>query len=243
MLSDNQWQLADQIAPVLRELAVATEILCYDDIPTITSYYPLVFSVASKMAVKADDGGVVSEFKTRVINGLQGRLLNDNYWETEPMVASVFDPSTKDLRFLTEETRETVYDNVKRALDIINSAQEPEAAADAEPVAKKSAISVIASFLGSEITNIESADQHFDEFQSYLSCRISDVVNPLEWWSVNRRKYPMLAKLARRYLAIQATSVPSERLFSAAGNTITKKRNALCSDTADKLLFLNKNMK
>ena len=134
------------------------------------------------MAVKADDGGVVSEFKTRVINGLQGRLLNDNYWETEPMVASVFDPSTKDLRFLTEETRETVYDNVKRALDVINSAQEPEAAADAEPVAKKSAISVIASFLGSEITNIESADQHFDEFQSYLSCRISDVVNPLEWW-------------------------------------------------------------
>ncbi len=38
--------------------------------------------------------------------------------------------------------------------------------------------------------------------------------------------------MARDYLAIQSTSVACEQAFSVAGNTITKTRNRLHSDTA-----------
>ena len=38
-----------------------------------------------------------------------------------------------------------------------------------------------------------------------------------------------------------ATSVPSERLFSSAGNVITQKRNSLLPENADKLIFLFEN--
>jgi len=40
----------------------------------------------------------------------------------------------------------------------------------------------------------------------------------LEWWKANHAGFPHLSVLARRVLAIPATSAPSERLFSTAGN-------------------------
>ena len=42
----------------------------------------------------------------------------------------------------------------------------------------------------------------------------------LEWWRNNEIHYPTLAKLAKRYLCVSATSVPSERIFSIAGLVI-----------------------
>jgi hypothetical protein len=38
--------------------------------------------------------------------------------------------------------------------------------------------------------------------------------------------------MARDYLTIQATSVPSEQAFPVAGNTISKTRNRLLPETA-----------
>lgn len=65
--------------------------------------------------------------------------------------------------------------------------------------------------------------------------------NPLEWWRLNRSKYPRLAKMAYRYLCIAATSTPSERIFSASGHLTSDKRCRLTPDNANLLLFLNKN--
>ncbi|KAL7839608.1 hypothetical protein SRHO_G00262660 [Serrasalmus rhombeus] len=47
---------------------------------------------------------------------------------------------------------------------------------------------------------------------------LSKKENPLTWWEKNAACYPTLAELARSLLCIPATSTPSERLFSAAGN-------------------------
>lgn len=65
----------------------------------------------------------------------------------------------------------------------------------------------------------------------------------LEWWQARRPAYPLLSSLAARYLGIPATSVPSERVFSCAGNLVTKKRAALRPDNVEMLLFLHYNYK
>jgi len=52
----------------------------------------------------------------------------------------------------------------------------------------------------------------------------------------------MLSKAAQRYLSSLATSVPSERLFSSAGDICSDKRTCLLAENVERLLFLKANM-
>jgi len=64
-------------------------------------------------------------------------------------------------------------------------------------------------------------------------------IDPLVWWKANEYKFPVIAKLAKKYLSIVATSVPSERLFSQAGQVVSQKRARLMPSRVNDLLFLN----
>jgi len=66
--------------------------------------------------------------------------------------------------------------------------------------------------------------------------------NPLLWWNNNCGRFPHLASVAKLYLAIQATSAPSERLFSHAGLTIANDRANLLPENAANLIYLHDNM-
>ena len=48
--------------------------------------------------------------------------------------------------------------------------------------------------------------------------------------------------MAQKYLGVVATSVPSERLFSAAGIVVNTKRSALDPENVEKLVFLHENL-
>ena len=52
---------------------------------------------------------------------------------------------------------------------------------------------------------------------------------------------PNLACLARRYLTVCGTSVPSEQIFSRVG-CITNHRSRLTPENVDKLVFLANNI-
>jgi len=58
-------------------------------------------------------------------------------------------------------------------------------------------------------------------------CAMSWRQSPFLWWREHEKRFPAAAAVARRYLCIPATSVPTEHLFSTAGDVITKKRNSL----------------
>ncbi len=62
---------------------------------------------------------------------------------------------------------------------------------------------------------------------------------PLKWWNVHKSDFQYISQLALKYLSIPATSAPSERVFSAAGLTITKDRARLDPDRANELVFLH----
>ena len=78
------------------------------------------------------------------------------------------------------------------------------------------------------------------ERSQYLRSSVSPRTgNPYEEWIKLRLNYPELYEIAMQYLPILATSVPSERLFSKAGQIITKQRNRLSGKHLNMLLFLS----
>ncbi|XP_049425257.1 E3 SUMO-protein ligase ZBED1-like [Epinephelus fuscoguttatus] len=84
----------------------------------------------------------------------------------------------------------------------------------------------------------------YTEMRRYMEEKvIQRSEDPLLWWKKNENAFPLLGKVAKRYLGTVATSVPAERLFSKAGETISQKRNWLKAENVNMLLFLNTNLK
>ena len=62
--------------------------------------------------------------------------------------------------------------------------------------------------------------------------------DPLQWWKVNYHRFPILAEVARRVLAIPATSAQPESLFSAAGQIVSKRHSCLGNVNVELLIVL-----
>ncbi len=85
----------------------------------------------------------------------------------------------------------------------------------------------------------EKAKKEIQVYRSFPAVLSS--VDPILWWWQKRDKMPMLASLAKRYLCVQASSTPSERVFSTAGDTVSVERARLLPERVDMLIFLKKN--
>ena len=62
-----------------------------------------------------------------------------------------------------------------------------------------------------------------NELTAYLkSPRIqpSEKFDSITWWCEHKKDFPILSKIAKDYLSIMPTSVPSERTFSQSGLTV-----------------------
>ena len=64
------------------------------------------------------------------------------------------------------------------------------------------------------------------KFERYLQSSPPDAASPLDYWKQPQSEYTRCVALALKFLSIPATSVQSERLFSASGRVITKSRSA-----------------
>jgi hypothetical protein len=99
-----------------------------------------------------------------------------------------------------------------------------------------------------DVLIITNAEQAKAELQRYLAQPMpipvlgNDKIDIIQWWKTHASAYPLISHVARKYLAIPASSTPSERVFSACGNLVCKKRARIHNEMVDQLVFLNKNM-
>ena len=63
------------------------------------------------------------------------------------------------------------------------------------------------------------------------------------WWKGHASELPHLARVARKLLCIPATTMPSERLFSASGHIVSPHREQMKPEKVNMLTFLHFNLK
>ena len=69
-----------------------------------------------------------------------------------------------------------------------------------------------------------------DELEKYLTMEVEPKeTDVLAYWDCRRLQFKCLARMARDYLAITASSVASERVFSAARSLVNSSPNGLHS--------------
>lgn len=96
------------------------------------------------------------------------------------------------------------------------------------------------------MTSLSETEKIEAELNNYLHRPLADgESNPLTWWKVHEVNFPNISRLVKKYLCIPATSTPSERVFSVAGNVVTSQMSLLKPATMniDNTVFLTKNLK
>jgi hypothetical protein len=66
--------------------------------------------------------------------------------------------------------------------------------------------------------------------------------DPLQWWRNNAALFPHIADIARRHLALCASSAESERIFSQLALQLGSRRGALKLDLLHAIIVLRLNM-
>lgn len=249
-MGEENWQLMKDLLPVLQPLQIVTALLSAEKMPSSSTVYPLIVKLLTlQLVVKPSDTLTIQTFKNDLRSALVDRFqLDDPSTPNNPfIVASVLDPATKNLDMFDVEFRKKAYDNVRKMFSskIENTSNQPPIQLPSTPTSVatmpplKDSRSATLSFLGLPIT-IDVPD--ISQFDRYLSTPASGDVDPLVWWSENSKIFPSVASIAARYLAIPATSVMSERQFSAAGRLVTKMRTRLDPKRVDTIMFLYKNV-
>ena len=201
---------------------------------------------------KEEDTTLTNDIRSYILADLSQRNLQTEVVELL-QISSFIDPRFK-LKYLDDDEAENAItqvcsDSVEILSQSTESSSSQSSAASAttnlqQPAKKRR---TLGSLLKSDDTNdnatpLSPEQKAFNEIEKYKAEEPLDPDDdPLKWWKEHSKKYPILSRVCKKYLAIPATSSPSERLFSRAGNITTPLRNSLKPAKVDMLTFLATN--
>ena len=196
-----------------------------------------------------DDTALTCEIKDRINSDLE-----HCYAGTEVSMlldkCSFLDPRFKDKYKLTDEPVQVLLQEAsmlesESADRVVSNSQTGQNETESsEPLTKKrkGKFSSIFGKTATFTTNSHSltvSERIQREAEMYLQYPILDVdESPLQWWSLEASRMPLLSSAAHKYLSVCATSVPSERVFSIGGNVVRSKRNSIKPHKVNQLIFL-----
>ncbi|XP_008290990.1 zinc finger BED domain-containing protein 1-like isoform X2 [Stegastes partitus] len=257
------WQDLDVLESMNRALSPLqdfTDALSAEQYVSISYLKPILHILnTSVLAEDEEDTDLTKSLKAKIL-----RYLNEKYEVTQALlnITTFLDPRFKAKYMSTEETRTIKERVVSEVVEIHQQQPEPQRTMvmedspdlDNSPPAAKAKKKTLASFFQNSTCMpsttstpttflVQCRDAVTTELTTYTYMpAVVPEEDPLKWWKHHKINFPLLSKLAQKYLCIQATSSASERAFSASGNVVSAHRSCLKPEKVDMLVFLSKNL-
>ncbi|XP_077094330.1 E3 SUMO-protein ligase ZBED1-like [Siphateles boraxobius] len=264
-LSDQEVSFAESVVRIMKPLKTITTILSTETTPSVSMILPLKTMIMKSMEQNDDDAPIVREMKNAIRENLQIRYIDPDLQDffnkctaLDPRFKSlphldpahhqnVFDAFIAEVMSRTEQIETETTQDRPSTSQATSFAEMPESeTSSSPPPPKKSAMAEVfgSLFATSQMDHTDLKQKVKEEVHAYIAKESTSLESdPLDWWRSNETIFPNLAKLAKCYLAVPATSVPSERVFSKAGDIVIATRSTLTSESVDILVFLKKNLK
>ncbi|KAL0490780.1 AC transposase, partial [Acrasis kona] len=220
-MSQDEWSYLRQIKQVFEKFDEFTCIVSKND-PQITMSLPIYYALCDHLSDIKDQEKEYKDFDHRIISAVKvgyshfekyydGMDANDTYF-----IAASLDPRFKMSlieQVCHEDDVNDIKSHLKNKLKKMYPQESDQAVNTTEPkglLSKMLANRQKASFKTSDV------DRYFDS--NYLD--LPEECNILQWWRDHQTEYPVMARVARDYLAIPCASVSVERCFSSGRDVL-----------------------
>jgi hypothetical protein len=247
--SAHQWTLMERVVAILSPIESATrdvsaEALCASDvIPLVVALKRALQNITAGNGVKTMKAEIVKEIDLRFGDVTKEPLyaiatLVDPRYRGKLFAPSELDDAVKRLTELTEKIALPSVTPLLPSLATTTTSPVIESTAKRAKLYDRSPLDLLDEDLqAGTVVRVERSAA--DKVAGYLrQPNIQRQLCPLEWWKLYLKAYSCVAAIAMQYLSVPSTSVPSERLFSLAGDLYSDSRNRLSAHSAEMLLFI-----
>lgn len=232
-----------EIILILKPLEFLTKETCAEQHVTISKVIPMMLCLSRNLESINVEMDLVKHLKEQLQAEIHKRFGKIEF-VSNMAIATILDPRFKNMYFTQPLAKSQALLAIKQMIKPIHNIDGQESQ---QPGRSNASInrdgndfwSYHNTLTQQSIRQREESDSLKDELDLYLKTPLALLTSdPLEEWSKLKHAFPILYKVAMKYLTATATSVPSERLFSRAGNTITQSRNRLLGSRLNKMCFL-----
>jgi hypothetical protein len=255
-LNSKEWDLIQSLVTPLDAIDAVYKLMSGENYCTLSLVYPTVMQFLTDHLLRNEsDSQEIIEFK-EFRKEIEYRFspFDQSIATTPAFLSSVLNPRFKDLIFTEKPIKKLAYIEIKNQMKEItlntettnespdndNEEQNLNSTNNTSVPYKRIKLTAMEKIFGK--VNVEPKSLTVsDEFKNYINSSYNANTDIFIWWQIYEKEFPRLSTLAKKYLSIPSNSVSSERIFTNAGNLITKKRTALKLESVNKLVFLNKN--
>ncbi|KAL1251292.1 hypothetical protein QQF64_019088 [Cirrhinus molitorella] len=219
VLFSSDWDAIESAVRILHPFFQVTEEISAELNVTASKCIPMVRNlqkVTTSMMQQQEKGNIGYRLAEALNGTLQRRC---SAYETSRLLskATILDPRFKTLGFISPQKA----DEAVKSLSSEGAMFVLEGQAQAStPLASSTANELWHDF-DTQVSSQNPRQDFLTELKLYLAePNIVRTECPIQYWSAKEAKFHLLRELARKYLSVPATSVPSERVFSKAGELI-----------------------
>lgn len=258
-ITKKELELVQNASVVLEPFEDLTGEMSAEKVTSLSKVIPIVRGMQAYMSPSNDSE--LSEAQQLYVSSPLGKELNSKMSRRFSILerslctgaATILDPRFKKIPFASADNVKYIVDNFTKLMHTESSEQGPSTSnivpqlnqVPAQKARKTAYWSIFDAKADktAQAASRPSTGPHIELRRYFEEAHIPRDEDPLAWWKEHSVLFPKLSDLAKKFLCVPASSVPSERLFSKAGELVSQRRSCLKDTNINMILFLNKNMK